>query len=174
MTGEPLFRPVSAAAMQQVIHDLGITHVLSVPDTHQRVLLDLLATDDALQLLTVSTEDEAMGIAAGLYAGGAQPLLIIQHAGLFAGMNSLRGIAQDYRIPTLMLVGMFEHDPYQPIEQSHRSAARLAEPVMAAMGVPCWRLNGPEDLDVIRAAYDRARADRGPAVVFVMAAPARE
>jgi sulfopyruvate decarboxylase TPP-binding subunit len=97
--------------------------------------------------------------------------MLIQHAGLFAGMNSLRGIAQDYRVPMPMLVGMFEHDPSILIEESHRSAARLAEPMMDAVGVPHWRLNGPEDIEIICTAFERAHADMGPAVVFVMAAP---
>lgn len=171
MSDEPLFRPASSEALHEVIVDLGVTHIVTVPDTHQKVLLDRLYDDERLRVLTVSTEDEAFGIAAGLYAGGARPLLVIQHAGLFAGLNSLRGIAQDYRIPTPMMVGMFEHDPRTPIEQSHRSAARLAEPLADAMGVPHWRLNGPEDMEVLRTAFARAEEEKGPAIVFVMASP---
>src|SRR5690606_23131083 len=102
-------------ALQEAIHKLGITHVVTVPDTHQRTLLNLLYEDPNLKMVTVSTEDEALGIIGGRYAGGANPILIIQHVGLMAGINSLRGISQDYRIPTPILVGMFAHDPHDPI-----------------------------------------------------------
>jgi sulfopyruvate decarboxylase subunit alpha len=168
-TTEPLFRPVSGEALQQAIHDLGITHVVTVPDTHQRTLLNLLYEDPELKMITVSTEDEALGIIAGLYAGGANPILIIQHVGMFAGMNSLRGISQDYRIPTPILVGMFAHDANTPLEESSQSAARMAEPLLDAVGVPHWRLNGPEDIGVVKEMYDTAHRTMGPAIAFVVA-----
>lgn len=168
-TTKPLFTPVSGEALQKAIHDLGITHVVTVPDTHQRTLLNLLYEDPKVTMVTVSTEDEALGIIAGLYAGGANPILLIQHVGFFAGLNSVRGIAQDYRIPTPMLVGMFAHDPNTPIEESSQSAAQKLEPVMDAVGVPHWRLSGPEDIDVVREAYETAHREMGPAAVIVVA-----
>jgi sulfopyruvate decarboxylase TPP-binding subunit len=168
-TTEQLFRPVPGTMLQEAIHDLGITHVVTVPDTHQRTLLNLLYEDPKVKMVTVSTEDEALGIIGGLYAGGAKPILLIQHVGFFAGMNSLRGIAQDYRIPTPILVGMFGHDSNTPIEESSQSAARLLEPLMDSVGVPHWRLNGPEDIGVVKEAYETAQETMGPAAVIVVA-----
>jgi len=46
-----------------------------------------------------ATEDEATTIAAGLWMGGEPCVLMIQHAGLFASVNTLRGVAIDGRVP---------------------------------------------------------------------------
>src|SRR5262245_35143576 len=71
--------------------------ILSVPDTHQKSVLAALDKERALRVLTCSTEDEANAIAAGLYVGGEPYLLMIQHAGLYASVNTLRGIGLEDR-----------------------------------------------------------------------------
>jgi sulfopyruvate decarboxylase TPP-binding subunit len=64
-------RSLDPAKLLQAIRAAGITHVITVPDTHQRTLLALLAETENPRLITACTEDEAMGINAGLYCGGA-------------------------------------------------------------------------------------------------------
>ena len=61
-------------------------------------------------MLTVCTEDEAIAINAGLWVGGQRPMLSIQHVGLLAALNNVKGISMDARIPTCMLVGYFGRD----------------------------------------------------------------
>src|SRR3990172_9210301 len=75
--------------------------VLSVPDTHQRTVLGALDKERAIRVVTCATEDEANAVAAGLYIGGEPCVLMIQHAGLYASVNTLRGVAMDGRVPTL-------------------------------------------------------------------------
>ena len=65
-----MVQSVPAELLVNEITGLGVTHVVTVPDTHQRTLLELLAEDSRLSLLTVSTEDEAIGVNAGLWIGG--------------------------------------------------------------------------------------------------------
>src|SRR5688572_16214637 len=99
--------PIPATDLLAEIRALGITHVITVPDTHQKTLLDLLLANERPQLVTACTEDEAVAINAGLWIGGARPMLLIQNVGLFACANSIRGIALDSQIPTFMLIGQF-------------------------------------------------------------------
>src|SRR5687767_4556167 len=106
----PVVESVPARLLHQQIIDLGVSHVVTVPDTHQRTLLASLYAEPRIEVITVSTEDEAICASAGLWMGGAEPLLLIQNLGLFAAMNALRGIAQDKNVPTCMLVGQFSRD----------------------------------------------------------------
>jgi hypothetical protein len=76
--------PLSPHAILGHIRDSGITHVVTVPDTHQKSLLALLAESTEPQLITTCTEDEAMGVNVGLYIGGMRPLLLIQNSGFYA------------------------------------------------------------------------------------------
>src|SRR6059058_5961083 len=80
--------------------------ILSVPDTHQRTVLAALDKERAIRVLTCATEDEAVAIAAGLYIGGEPVALMIQHAGLYASVNTLRGVALDGRLPIFYMIGL--------------------------------------------------------------------
>jgi len=62
----------------------------SHPDTHQKSVLAALDKERSLRVLTCSTEDDANAVAAGLYMTGEPGIVIIQHAGLNASVNTLQ------------------------------------------------------------------------------------
>jgi sulfopyruvate decarboxylase TPP-binding subunit len=93
--------------------------------------------------------------------------VIIQNVGLFASMNALRGVAIDMRVPTLLIVGQYGRDVARTVEENTATGVRLLEPVLDAMGVPHYRLDFASDVAVLRAAYDRSRAERCPVVVII-------
>jgi sulfopyruvate decarboxylase subunit alpha len=168
-TAPDLVQSVPASALHAAIRDLGITHVLTVPDTHQRSLIASLAADPALTMLTLSTEDEAIGVHTGLWIGGVESLVLIQNVGFFASMNGVRGVCIDMRVPTLLLVGQYARDVRVPVEENDASGVRLIEPLMRSLDIPYYIIDGPGDVHVLRTAYDRCRAERGPVVVLVSA-----
>ena len=141
--------------------------VLSVPDTHQRSVISALEGDSELSLLTCSTEDEANAMAMGLYIGGQEVALMIQHAGLYASVNTLRGIGLDGGVPLFALVGLLSREPDLDPRESPNSMVRYAEPLMDTFGVPHALLETREDLHLIPEYYALSRERRGPAVVFV-------
>lgn len=49
-------------------------------------------------------EDSAMGIAAGAYLGGRQPVVFMQNSGLGVSVNALVSLNQIYDIPALLVV----------------------------------------------------------------------
>lgn len=56
---------------------------------------------------TVATrEEEAFGIAAGLYLGGARPTVMLQSSGLGNSLNALTSLLLPYKIPTLIVISM--------------------------------------------------------------------
>jgi len=166
---KPLYDSVPADALHKAVKDLGVTHVLTVPDTHQRTLLASLMADPALTTLTLSTEDEALGVNAGLWIGGVDALVLIQNVGFFAAMNGVRGVCMDMRVPTCMLVGQYAIDVTVPVPESEVSGVRLIEPVIKSLDIPYYVIDRPEDVGVLQQAYDQSRAERGPVVVLVTA-----
>ena len=154
-------------ALLAALQEAGVTHVLTVPDTHQRSLLALLAVTDSPQLIYVCAEDEAFALAAGLWVGGHKPLLLIQNAGLFASMNSLRGIALDAGVPAPMLIGEFLRDPEVPSRENAARVVSLTEPTLELWGVPYHRLEQPDDIAQIGPAVERAFAERCPVALLV-------
>jgi sulfopyruvate decarboxylase subunit alpha len=164
---EPVARPVPAKAIVDQLRALDVTHVVNVPDTHQRTLLAELSRQSHIRLLTACTEDEAIAINAGLWIGGQRPVLSIQHVGLLAAMNSLKGIAMEARIPTCMLVGYFGRDVMRPPRDNAARAVRLIEPTLDAWDVAYFPLESPDDLPAVREAFQHSQQHLGPAVVLI-------
>jgi sulfopyruvate decarboxylase TPP-binding subunit len=141
--------------------------VLSVPDTHQRTVLTALDKERALRVLTCSTEDEANAIAAGLYIGGEPYVLMIQHAGLYASVNTLRGVMLDGRVPALYLIGLLSREKDKDPRESRHSMVRYCEPLLDTFGVPHARLEGPDDVKRVPEYYRLAWERKGPAALLV-------
>jgi sulfopyruvate decarboxylase TPP-binding subunit len=141
--------------------------ILSVPDTHQKTVLAALDKEDSLRVITCATEDEAATMAAGLYMGGEPVMLMIQHAGLYASVNTLRGVAMDGKIPMFYMIGLLSREKDKDPKESRHSMVRFAEPLLDTFSVPHARLEGPNDVHLIPEYYRLSRQRKGPAVVLV-------
>jgi len=163
----PVASSVPADAIVQELQALGITHVVNVPDTHQRSVLAALARQSRIRLLTACTEDEAIAINAGLWIGGQRPMLSIQQVGLLAALNNVKGIALDARIPTCMLVGYFGRDVTRTARHNAARAVHLIEPTLDTWGIPYFPIESPADLGAIARAYQLSLEQLGPSVILI-------
>jgi sulfopyruvate decarboxylase TPP-binding subunit len=160
-------RSIPAERLLTEIQALDVTHVLNVPDTHQKSLLALLAKVDKPKLITTCTEDEALAMHAGLYIGGQRPMLSIQNTGFCACMNAMRGVLLEGRIPALLLIGLLHREPGLPTRESQVLTVRLTEPTLQAWNIPYYLMESEDDIHFIPEAYQRSFDERGPVVVLV-------
>jgi sulfopyruvate decarboxylase TPP-binding subunit len=168
-TVKDMFKEARAALAKEGVrtrHD-HLGWILSVPDTHQKSVLAALDKERALRVLTCSTEDEANAIAAGLWIGGEPVIVMIQHAGLYASINTLRGVAIDGRVPVFYMIGLLSREKDKDPRESRHSMVRYCEPLLDLFGVPHARLEGPNDVHRIPEYYRLSRERRGPAAVLV-------
>ena len=147
-------------------HDI-LGWVLSVPDTHQKTVLAALDKERALRVLTCATEDEATTIAAGLWMGGEPVALMIQHAGLYASVNTLRGVSMDGKVPMFYMIGLLSREKDKTPQESRHSMVRYASPLLNTFSVPHALMEGPDDVKFIPQYYKLSRDRRGPAAVLV-------
>ena len=164
------FREARAARTAEGWGKPAVRHlgwILSVPDTHQKTVLAALDKEESIRVLTCATEDEAATIAAGLYMGGEPVVLMIQHAGLYASVNTLRGVAMDGRVPIFYMIGLLSREKDKDPKDSRHSMVRFAEPLLDTFGVPHARLEGPDDVHLIPEYYRLSRQRRGPTAVLV-------
>lgn len=84
---------------------MGITHVVSVPDSTIGQWHPAIRAHKDLRLVSVCREGEAWAVAGGLHMGGAKPLVLIQCTGLFESGDSLRNIVWDWKLPIFSVVG---------------------------------------------------------------------
>jgi phosphonopyruvate decarboxylase len=109
-------------------------------------------------VITPSREGESLAIAAGLWAGGAQPWVVIQNTGLMEAGDALRGCGLGPRIPLRLIVGWRGYPGAQAGRLPIDSAYTYTEPLLSAWEVPTWHLMGDDDIEVL-AAMDRTAAE---------------
>ena len=89
----------------ECLRAMRITHVVWVPDSTLGQWESALQNCDEIQLIGVCREGEAWSTAAGLYLGGARPLVMIQCTGLFESGDALRNAIHDYKLPLFAVIG---------------------------------------------------------------------
>ena len=84
---------------------LGITHVVTVPDSTIGRWEPAIAGTEGVRLVRVCREGEAWAVAAGLHLGGGRPLVMIQCTGLFESGDALRNALHDWKLPIPSVIG---------------------------------------------------------------------
>ena len=99
--------PAWAAGVCAGIHAAGSRHVVYVPDNPlSHVLRELDDRFRDVRTTLATREEEAFGIAAGLYLGGARPTVMLQSSGLGNSLNALTSLLLPYQIPVLIVISM--------------------------------------------------------------------
>ena len=158
---------IPAATLYEALRNAGVTDVVAVPDTHQSSLIALLVQRGEIPFIQATTEDEAIAIAAGMVIGGRRPVLQIQHAGMYASVNNLRGVAIDGEFPLVLLIGLLGRDPAKAPRLNLDSMVHYAEPLLDALDVPHFLLDGPNDVGSVAEAFRAAEERSGPVAVLV-------
>ena len=164
---EGVAKSIVAADLLRSLTEANVQDVVAVPDTHQRTLIDALEAQTAIRFLQASSEDEGVTICAGLIVGGRRPLLQIQHAGLYACVNNLRGMGIDGGFPIVLLVGLLGRDPAKLPRENFGSMVRLAQPLLDALEVPVYVIDREADLHYLPSAYVEAEARGGPVALLL-------
>jgi len=85
----------------------GCREVVYVPDNPlSHILAALSANHPEVRATLATREEEAVGITAGLYLGGARPALLMQSSGLGNALNAIGSLLVAYQIPVVMIVSM--------------------------------------------------------------------
>ena len=148
----------SGEQIARLFTDLGITHVVSVPDSTIGQWYGAIERHPSLRLVRVCREGEAWGVAAGLHLGGASPLVMIQCTGLFESGDALRNVLHDWKLPIPSLIGYRSYLSQETLPGD--TCLTFTEPVLDAWRIEYRLVIDPSQLDVMRAHLASCR-DRG-------------
>ena len=96
-----------ASAVCAGVHGAGSRHVVYVPDNPlSHVLREFRDVYPDITTTLATREEEAVGVAAGLYLGGLQPTVMFQSSGLGNSINALTSLLVPYQMPMLVLISM--------------------------------------------------------------------
>ena len=119
---------ISGNEIVSILTELGVTHVVWIPDSSLGDWEVALEASPHLELIRVCREGEAWPLAAGLLVGGKRPLLMMQTTGLFESGDALRNIVFDLDLPIVTIVGARNWLN----ANSQDTAKTFAEPILQA------------------------------------------
>lgn len=182
-----------AARFAALLHRLGVTHVVTVPDNTSAPILAALhaqgvggegegAERRAIRVICATREGEGLGLASGLWLGGARPAVLIQNTGLLEAGDALRGTASRMGAPILLLVtcrgypkargqgiepGKREVDRDILVRNDLDSVAHMTESTLDAWGIPFLPLRDSSDLTPVETGFARAYEEQRPVAVLL-------
>ncbi|HET8997244.1 MAG TPA: thiamine pyrophosphate-binding protein [Acetobacteraceae bacterium] len=149
--------------MQQMKRN-GVTDVVWLPDSETNWLFLLMQADPGLRLVGVTREGHAASIAAGLYAGGRKPMILIQNTGMMESGDSIRGWLMGLQVPVVLMVG---YRGYTRHGVNSDTAATYTERFLMAFNLSYYLVENDADADRISIAFQEAERTRKPVVVLV-------
>ena len=131
-----------------------IATVATIPDGGLTKLLQTCEASPDVRVVTLTTEEEGIGVTTGLWLGGQKAMIAMQSSGVGNCINAL-GLPGIMRAPCLMLVTMRgqwgEFNPWQV------AMGQGTEPVLSAVGVKCFPVDKAEEVgETFEAAADLA------------------
>ena len=156
--------PLRARRVVDELKKCGVRYIIWLPDTESRFMYESLRNQDALALVPVCREGEALAIAAGLILGGKETVVLHQNTGFFESGDSIRGLALDLRLPLVILIGYRGWRRDAPITDS---AALFTEPILDAWGIKHYLVETDEDVERISMAYREAHETNKPVAVLI-------
>ena len=153
---EDVFREIKARSIETVC---------TIPDGGLTRLLKMIEADPAMRLVTLSTEEEGMGLVAGQWLGGKRAMIAMQSSGVGNCINAL-GLPAAYKAPCLMLVTMRgQWGEFNPWQNAMGGAVKTT---LEAVGVKCFPVEKPEEVgETFAAAADMAFNGKLSAAVLV-------
>lgn len=142
----------------------GVTHVVWLPDSETNWLYTLMQAEPSIHLIAVAREGLAFSVAAGLHAGGAAPIILIQNTGLMEAGDSLRGWGLGLNLPVVMMVG---YRGWTRHGVTVDTAATYTEPFLNAFGIHYYLVENDADAPRVTVAFEEARRNRRPVAVLV-------
>lgn len=152
-------------AIYDVLKNMNIEQVAYVPDAGHTQLIKECEADNAMDVVSLTTEQQGVSMLSGGWLGGKRGVLLMQSSGVGNCINLL-SVIQECRFPLLMLVTMRgewgEFNPWQlPMGQN-------TQKVLEDIGVIVQRADKAEDVsDVIFAAAQMTFSTNRPIAVLL-------
>lgn len=124
--------------------DAGVTLFAHIPDAGNAAIIRMADAHNGTRAVLLTSEEEGVALCAGADLVGERGVLCMQSSGVGNCVNFLSMI-EGGRFPLLMIVSM--RGDYGEMNPWQYPMGQAVEPVLAAMGVQCIRVETQDDLD---------------------------
>ncbi|MFQ5881663.1 MAG: thiamine pyrophosphate-binding protein [Candidatus Methylomirabilales bacterium] len=122
---------VKAEEFVKLLEEAGFDFFTGVPCSLMKGIFALLYRQGYVQAVR---EDAAVGMAAGAYLGGKQPVVLMQNSGLGQSLNALASLNLLYKTPCLLLIGWRGYGGKDAPE--HILTGQITPTLLEILGVP--------------------------------------
>ncbi len=128
----------------QVLSQNNAKQIAYVPDAGHKELIEYCENNKSMKMVSLTSEEEGLGLLAGAWLGGEKGVLLMQSSGVGNCINAIASITRACDFPLLMLITMRgewnEFNPWQvPMGQA-------TEKVLEALNVVTTRCNKIEEI----------------------------
>jgi sulfopyruvate decarboxylase TPP-binding subunit len=157
---------LDGAAVVGALLKCGVTHIIWIPDSSIGAWESAIVAEPRIGLVRPCREGEAIGIAGGLWMGGAQPVVVMQCTGLFEAGDALRNLVHDMGVPLFFVIGVRSWYAHQQGTTADNCPV-FTEPILRAWQVPYVVLEQRHTAEDLAAEYRKAQAERRPGAVLI-------
>ena len=152
-----------AKRLVQSLKSAGINFVTYLPETRLSQIIPLLRDDPDLELIAVSSEQEAVTIAAGATLGGKQAAVYMENTGIYTSCYSLLTVGKQLGVPLLLVIAYLGGVPDLRNSFLYATIGKHSIPVLNGLGVDHTLLEDGDKLEVkIKDAVRAANSLRAP------------
>ncbi len=126
-----------------LLRKYDIRQVALVPDAGHSRLIRMCLADNAMRVVTLTTEEEGVAMMLGAWLGGQRAVLLMQSSGVGNCINML-SLGTLHRTPMPMLVTM--RGDYGEFNPAQVPMGQATQPVLEAMGTLVNRADTPDDI----------------------------
>jgi sulfopyruvate decarboxylase TPP-binding subunit len=144
---------------------LGVTHVVTVPDSTIGQWQEAIEAGGRARIVRVCREGEAWGVAAGLYWGGATPVVLIQCTGLFESGDAIRNVLHDWKLPIFSIIGYRSYLNQDTLPGD--TCLVFTEPILDAWKIDYRLITRPAQLEEIARHFRECSADGRPGAALI-------
>jgi len=159
--------PPSAEAIVEQLKQARVEFVASVPDKMTARLTELIERDSSFRFIPLCKEDEGVSICSALSFADRRAVLIIQHTGFMDSINSIQGVATDFRQPLVMIIGLLNKEPGIKPRESKRVGVSLTEPLLEVLKIPHVLVDVRGDETRIARLVEEAYSTSNPIAILI-------
>src|SRR5437762_8179310 len=148
-----------------LLAELGVSHVVTVPDSTIGQWQDAIEARGCTRIVRVCREGEAWGVAAGLFWGGATPLVLIQCTGLFESGDAIRNVLHDWKLPIFSVIGYRSYLNQETLPGD--TSLVFTEPILDTWRIDYRLITKPDQLAEIASHYVACRDAARPGAALI-------
>ena len=128
----------------RLLKEARVTQISYVPDGGHKQLIRHCADDPEMRTVSLTTEQDGIGMATGAWLGGVRSALLMQSSGVGNCINAL-SLIKNCQIPFLTFITM--RGDFGEANNWQVAMGQATPTVLEAMGMVCLRVERAEDIE---------------------------